>query len=265
MKAKILSIEGTETGTIDLPVQFDEEIRKDLIEKAIRVIQMNKKQPIGTKKEAGKRASGKLSKRRRNYRGSYGHGIARTPRKIFWRRGTQFGWEGAVAPNTRGGRRAHPPKAETIYKLSMNKKEKRKAIRSAIAATASKNLVRIKTLKEYPLIIESKLESISKTKDIIKLFLKWGLEKELERIEKRKVRAGKGKTRGRKYKNKKSVLVVVSKKCPLVKAVNNIQGMDICEVKSLNAEILAPGANPGRAAIYTKDAIEKMEKEKLFM
>ena len=87
---------------------------------------------------------------------------------------------------------------------------------------------------------------------------------ELNRVT-RKVRAGRGKLRGRKYKVNKSLLIVVSDKCNLINSANNLLGIDIVKVNSLNAELLAPGAVPGRLTIFTEKAIEKMEKEKLFM
>ena len=116
-----------------------------------------------------------------------------------------------------------------------------------------------------PLVIESKLEYLSKTKEVREFIKKIGLGDELKRTAKRKVRAGRGKSRGRKYQTKKGPLIVVSKDCPLIKAARNIQGLDIEQVKLLNVELLAPGANPGRLTIYTKDSIEKMSKENLFI
>ncbi|MBR9691209.1 50S ribosomal protein L4, partial [Candidatus Woesearchaeota archaeon] len=72
-------------------------------------------------------------------------------------------------------------------------------------------------------------------------------------------------TRGRKYKKKKGILFVVSKDCSLEKAARNIPGIDIAVVNSLNAKLLAPGAVPGRLTLFTEAAIDKLEKEKLFM
>ena len=83
-----------------------------LIKRAVLTLQNNKRQRYGANPEAGKKVSAALSKRRRKYRGSYGHGISRVPRKILSRRGTSMNWQGAFAPGTVGGRRAHPPKAE---------------------------------------------------------------------------------------------------------------------------------------------------------
>jgi len=109
MKLDVLDISKKKTREIDLPVQFNEDVRPDLVKRAVLALQSTERQAYGTMKEAGKRASANLSKRRRKYRGMYGFGISRTPRKILSRRGTRMFWVGAVSPNTVGGRRAHPP------------------------------------------------------------------------------------------------------------------------------------------------------------
>ena len=128
MKIKIVDQEKKETGSKDLPKQFSEPIRKDLIKRAVAVLQANRRQRYGAKPEAGKRPSASLSKRRRKYRGSYGLGISRVPRKILSRRGTRFNWVAAFIPGAVGGRRAHPPKASKLWEQKINKKENRKAI-----------------------------------------------------------------------------------------------------------------------------------------
>jgi len=38
-------------------------------------------------------ASGKIRHKRHSWKVSYGHGMSRIPRKIFWRRGTNFSWK----------------------------------------------------------------------------------------------------------------------------------------------------------------------------
>src|SRR3989344_4390875 len=143
MKVKVLSLDGNESGSIELPSQFSEEIREDLIKRAILAIKSYKRQKYGAKEEAGKRASAKLSRRRRKYRGAYGMGISRVPRKILSRRGMRMTWVAAFAPGTVGGRRAHPPKSAKNWELKINKKERKKAIRSALAATASKDTLKL--------------------------------------------------------------------------------------------------------------------------
>ena len=266
MKIKILSMARAEKGTANLPAQFNEPVRQDLIKRAVLAIYANSRQPYGADPEAGKKSHAKLSRRRRAYKGSYGHGISRVPRKIMSRSGTQFNWTGAFSPNTVGGRRAHPPKAEKIWKQKVNKKENRKAIRSAIAATLIKHLVESRGHRvpsEYPFVVESKIESISKTKDLVSALEKLGFGDELARAD-RKIRAGKGKSRGRKYKKTRGMLIVFSNDCPLRKAANSILGVEAVGIKCINAETLAPGAIPGRMTIFTEGAIELMEKEKLF-
>lgn len=267
MKVEILSITNSKIGEKDLPKQFNEEIRPDLIKRAVLAV-YSKRKAYGSDPMAGKKASAEISRRRRNYKGSYGHGISRVPRKIMSRRGTRMNWVGAFAPGTVGGRRAHPPKSEKIWEQKINKNEKRKAVRSALAATINLEFVKKRghlLPKTYPFILEDKFEELSKTKEVKKILETIELKEELKRISAKKIRAGKGKMRGRKYKTIRGILMVVSKDCKLKEASKNIPGVEIANVESLNAEILAPGAVPGRLTIFTKQAIEKMEKNKLFV
>ncbi|MCX8147184.1 MAG: 50S ribosomal protein L4 [Candidatus Woesearchaeota archaeon] len=267
MKLEVLSISKTSIGKKELPMQFYEQLRPDLVKRAVEALQLNRRQPYGAKPTAGKRHAVEISKRRRDYKTCYGHGISRIPRKVLARRGSQMFWVGAFAPGTVGGRRAHPPKAEKIWERKINKKENRKAIRSAIAATIVKNIVEKRghiVPNNYPFIVESKIESINKTKAARTILERLGFKEELERTEKKKVRAGKGKLRGRMYRKKKGLLIVVSKDCPLIYSAKNIPGVDVVEVRGLNAEILAPGANIGRMTIFTEAAIDILGKEGLF-
>jgi len=257
-----------EIGKKELPVQFSEDIRPDLVKRAVLAIMGNKRQRYGAKEDAGKRASVRVSKRRRDYRGCYGHGISRVPRKVMSRRGSRMNWQGAFAPGTVGGREAHPPKAEKIWSKKINEKERKKAIRSAISATVLADAVSRRghiIPDSYPFIVDSKIESLGKTKDVLDMLEKLGFGKEIERASKKKIRGGKGKMRGRKYVVKKGPLIVVSRNCELVNASRNIPGVDAVEVKKLNAMLLAPGASVGRAALWTDKAVELLEKERLFL
>ena len=268
MKLSVIDISNNKVKEMELPSQFNEEIRPDLIKRAVLTIQSNKRQNYGASPEAGKRASVKLSKRRRNYRGMYGYGISRVPRKILSRMGRRFNWVGAFAPGTVGGRKAHPPKAEKILEKKINKKERKNAIRSAISATVLKEIVKERghiLPDNYPFIIDSKLESLSKTKDVKNFLKKIGFEEELKRVAKRKIRVGKGKSRGRKYTRKKGLLIVVSKKSKISEAARNIPGINVVEVKDLNAEVLAPGTKPGRVTLWSESAIDVLNKGGLFL
>ena len=267
MKLKILSLARQEKGTVDLPEQFSETVRPDIIKRAVLAAMANKRQPYGVSADAGKKSVSKLSKRRQHYRGMYGKGISRTPRKIMSRSGSQMRWVGAFAPQTVGGRKAHPPKSEKIWSQKINKKERRKAIRSAMASTLARELVRERghlIPENYPFIVDSKIETITKTKELIDALQKLGFENELVRVSRKIIRPGKGKSRGRKYKKIRGMLVVVSENCPVMKSANNIPGLEIAEVRNISAEMLAPGTSPGRMTLFTEKAIEIIGKDRLF-
>ncbi len=268
MKIPIFDVQKKKTGEKELPVQFNEEYRPDLIRRVVHALQSSARQAYGASPEAGLRHSTKLSKRRRKYRGCYGFGISRVNRKILSRRGTRFFWVGAFSPQTTGGRRSHPPKAGKIFEQKINKKENRKAIRSAITVNFDKAVVAGRghhVPAEYPFILDKSFENLERTKDARKILAELGFQEELERSLVKKIRAGLGKIRNRKYRRKKGLLIIVSENCPLSKAARNVAGIDVVAVKSLNAELLAPGAMPGRATLWTAKAIEKVEKENLFV
>ncbi|MEK6903718.1 MAG: 50S ribosomal protein L4 [Nanoarchaeota archaeon] len=268
MKTNVFSLEGKKTKTIDLPQQFAEEHRPDLVRRAHLAIQSHMIQPYGAFLDAGKRQSAKLSRRRRKFKTAYGKGLARSPRKSLWRRGTQFGWVGAVSPNTTGGRRAHPPKAHKDMRQKINEKERKKALRSALAMSIDPKHVKERghIFTELPSVVENKIEDLAKTKDVETVLHALGLTQELLRTSERKIRAGKGKLRGRKYRTKKGPLIVVSAaKGNLMRAGANIPGVDVATVSSLNMKLLAPGGVAGRLAIYSEKAIERLNNEQFFI
>jgi large subunit ribosomal protein L4e len=267
MQVKIIDTSNKEVGKKTMPAQFGEEYRLDLIRRAYYAYQSHARQPYGTKPGAGTRQSVEVSKRRRDWRGSYGIGISRIPRKVMLRRGTRFNWTGAFVPSAVGGRSAFPPEAEKVWFQKINTKERRKSLRSALAATMNSKLVeqRHKLPENFPFILSSGFENLSKTKEAKKAFETMGLTAEIERVEERKIRAGVGKSRGRKYVTKKGPLIVVSGDCKLAKAVKNISGFEVIDVKHVNIKFLAPGAVAGRLTLWSEPAIDIISKEKLFM
>lgn len=268
MKLPILDEKKNKVGEQELPAQFSEEFRPDLISRAVHALQSAARQAYGSDQDAGLRHSSTISKERKHYRGCYGHGISRVNRKIMSRKGIRFNWVGAFSPQTRGGHRSHPPKSWKIWEQKINTKENQKAIRSAMSATLNKEIVEKRGHElpaGYPFIMDSSIEHLIKSKDAEKLMLTLGLEKEMERACIKKVRAGVGKMRGRKYQIKKSVLIVVSENCPLIKAANNFMGVEVVPANALNVELLAPGALAGRLTLWTKKAVEVIGKNKLFL
>ncbi len=251
MKVDVLSLDGNKIKSIDLPEQFLENYEPDLVNRAVLVIFSHNRQPYGTMPKAGQGYSAKLSRRRRDYKTAYGKGISRVPRKTMWRRGVQFGWVGALAPGTIGGRRAHPPKATKIWDLNINTKERKKAIRSALSGVAQNNKL---------FIVDDKFEELKKAKDVKNVLKLLGFNVETV---KRK-RAGRGKSRGRAIRYKKNALVVVAKNNGIVKALSNLAGYDIVDVRSLNASLLSLGFGVPRQCIFTEGALNLLAKEKLF-
>lgn len=247
MKAHVYSLEGDPLEEMELPSVFETEYRPDVIKRAVLSSISQRIQPRGTKLTAGKRHVV-------HYLGT-NRGISRTPRLSSGSRGASF------VPQAVGGRKAHPPKVEKIYAEKINKKEKRLAVRSAIAMSANFEIVKarghhIDEVKEIPLIVEDTIEELEKTKEVAEVFQNLGVWKDVERAQKKKIRAGRGKMRGRKYKRKKGPLLVVTKS---VKSARNLPGVDVVEVSNLGAEHLAPGAHPGRLVIWTKSAIASLE------
>jgi len=250
--AQIFNLEGKATGKTDLPSVFETPLRPDVIKRAVLSIQSHSIQPQGRDPMAGKRTSAES-------RGT-GMALARIPRE------KGGGGKAAFAPGTVGGRQAHPPKAETRITKEIPKKEKRLALLSAIAATGQKETVasrghKVETVLELPLIVENVLETLTKTKEVEDVLTHLGIITDVCRVrESRKVRAGKGKYRGRKMKQAVGPLIVIAENKGLIEAAGNIPGVDIVTVNNLNAELLAPGTHPGRLTLWTNGAIDQLEK-----
>jgi large subunit ribosomal protein L4e len=249
----------------DLPVQFDERVRPDIMKRAVLSIQSKNRQAYGNDPEAGLKHVTRWKKRNNAFRSQKGRGQSRTPRKIMMGRGSQLLGEGAEAPNTRGGRRAHGPDSDKDWTEEINDKERRKAIRSGIAASNDEELVSEKHDYDGELPLVEDFEDVEKTSELKELLEDLGLGEELARVKEKKVRAGRGSNRGRKYRRKTGPLLVVSGDSNAVNAASNLPGTDVAQVENLNAELLAPGAQPGRLVVWSEDALEKMEDEELFL
>ena len=261
MKAKLYTIDGKQGKEITLPSCFTEAVRATLIQKIIEA--KKTAQPYAPKPLAGMAysASGKLKHHRKVWKSQYGRGMSRVPRKMMTRRGSQFNWVGATSPNTRGGRRAHPPKVLSLLGLArVNKKEMKLALKSALTATVSPEWLvkRYATLEDkkidnLPLVVESKIVTL-KSKDLISS-LKKVLGETLYplALQKKTIRSGRGKLRGRKYKNNLGLLLVVGND-EKVKTT----AFDVKTANTVGVTDLAVGG-PGRLTVYTEKAIEDLK------
>jgi large subunit ribosomal protein L4e len=254
MKAKVFSMDGQPVDEIELPNIFETEVRPDLIKRAVISAQTARIRPWGADTMAGKRTSAETLGK--------GLGVSRI-RRVKGSKSPASGL-GAFVPNTVGGRKAHPPKVEKVLHESINRKERRFAIRSAIAATKERKLVvsrghNVVDVKELPLVLTDDLESLKKTSEVKSVLERFGLWKDVERSgASRKVRAGRGKMRGRRYRQAVGPLLVVAQDKGVVKGAGNAPGLDIATVSALSAELLAPGGVPGRLTAWTRGAIQKL-------
>jgi large subunit ribosomal protein L4e len=246
MKAQVRGLNGAVIEEIELPSAFEEEYRPDLIKKAVVAIQSTRLQPHGTHPYAGIRTSA--------HSWGSGRGVAHVPR-------LKNGSRAARVPQARGGREAHPPVTAKVLVEKVNKKEKRRAFISAIAATGSDELVRSRGHRyegTLPYVLDDAFEQLAKTTDVISVLTALGVYDDIERSKmSKKVRAGRGKMRGRRYKQRKSILIVTAE-TPL-KAAGNLAGVDAVSIAQLNTEMLAPGTQAGRLTVWTKEALKRLE------
>ena len=258
MKAQLLSIEGKKVKEIELPEEFSEKIREDIVSKVLEAKKTN--QPYSPSLVAGKQhaAKGKVVHRRHVWRSGYGRGSSRVPRKIFSRKGSQFNWEAAEVPFAKGGMRAHPPKVVSMINiLKINKKEQKIAFSSALSATANSKKIterysRLNEIKNVPYVVEGKIVSL-KTKQVLESLKKiLGTDVFEIALRKKSVRAGQGKKRGRKYKSSAGMLFVVGNKEKL-----KTSAFEVRNVKNLSVVDLAKGG-VGRLVVYSENAIKEL-------
>ena len=239
MKVPVLSTSGSQEGEVELPIVFSTPFRNDLIHKAYIHLESHKFQRQGRYPNAGMDVVAESNSP------PTGHGQARVARMSGGGGGRQ-GQGGGVAM-VRKGRQAHPPLAEKIIYKMLNKKENKLALCSAIAATASSD----------------QIESVSKSKELSKIFDALHLSQDIKRLENRqKRRSGKSLLRGRKTKVGKSILLVVDDFKNLSKACGSLTGVDVVSVKNLSVLDLAPGAKPIRLTVFSKSAIGELGKMK---
>jgi large subunit ribosomal protein L4e len=250
MDLNIIDLSGNSTKKITSKL-FDEPYRPDLIKKAVLAAQANRMQPYGPHMYAGLRTSAEGW--------GPGRGVSRVAR-------IANGSKAARIPQAVKGREAHPPKPETDRTEKINDKERKKAIRSALSATGNLELVKKRGHKfsaSLPFVVTDELSDLTKTKDVRSFLEAAKLWDDILRAKQTRVRAGKGKLRGRRYKTPKSILIVTAQDNGVVKAARNLAGVDVVNYDQLNAELLAPGTHAGRLTIYTESAISKLEESML--
>ncbi len=252
----VFGLDGRQTGTTLLPEVFKCPYRSDVIHKVCVNILSHRFQRQGRYPAAGEMVSAESR--------NTGLGMARIARA----RGDGFPRAGQAAgvAGVRHGRVAHPPESwKKIYK-KVNKKEKSLALRSAIAATARKDLIekrghKLGNISSFPVVVSSDIESVSKAKDLKKILISLGMSEDLSRANSsRKVRSGIARRRGRKSRVRYSALIVTgSEKDKICQVSGSLPGVHIRDVRNLSVLDLAPGTKQIRLTVFSQNAIEKLK------
>lgn len=252
----VLSLNGETTSTdLPLPAVFRAPIRPDIVHSVFTSVNKNKRQAYAVAENAGHQTSAE----------SWGTGraVARIPR--VGGGGTHRSGQAAFGNMCRGGRMFAPTKTWRKWNVKVNQNEKRYATASAIAASAVPSLVlarghRVEKVPSIPLVLSDDLESIQKTKEAVAALKAVGAHSDVIKVIKsKKLRAGKGKYRNRRFTQRRGPLVVYSQDNGLVKAFRNVPGVETANVASLGLLQLAPGAHLGRFVIWTQSAFSKLD------
>ncbi|GAM36297.1 60S ribosomal protein [Talaromyces pinophilus] len=233
----IATAEGKPSGaTHPLPTVFSSPIRPDIVQKVHTGIAKNKRQPYAVSEKAGEQTSAE----------SWGTGraVARIPRVSGG--GTHRAGQAAFGNMCRSGRMFAPTKVWRKWHQKVNQGQRRFATASALAASST---------------FES--AAIAKTKAAVALLKAVGAGPDLVKVQKsKKTRAGKGKMRGRRFRQRRGPLVVYNPETDgkeLVKAFRNIPGVETSSVYALNLLQLAPGGHLGRFIVWTSSAFAALD------
>ena len=245
MKTNVYSSDGKSIKEIKLPELFSEAYREDLIKRAVLSDESREYQPKGAYRWAGLETGAKYRGRKEMFGAVKNKGIAHLPHEVLPK--GQLGKVKRV-PQSVKGRRAHPPKPQKILIEEMNHKEYVKALKSALAATANKNIVNGRCNMNFdvslPIILDNSFENLKKTKDVVAVFNFLKLSGFVSRSKKNGV---------------KGPLVIINNSSKS-KAANNIAGVDVVSSKNLKVKHLAPGCKAGRLTIFTENSLSDLQK-----
>lgn len=240
---------------IVLPAVFSTGIRTDIVNFVHTNINKNRRQGQAVSYDAGMRHSAE----------SWGTGraVARIPR--VGGSGTNRSGQAAFGNMCRKGRMFAPLRIWRKWHRRANLKQKRFAISTSLAASAILPLVqarghRVDQVPELPLVVDNSAETIERTREAVKFLQNVGAFEDVKKVlDTTKLRAGRGKTRNRRYRTRKGPLVIYSgNNVPLVRALRNVPGVETVHVSRLNLLQLAPGGHVGRFIIWTEGAFKEL-------
>ena len=248
--AKVFDVEGKEMGGITLPGFFNTGLRSDVIRRAVVAQQSHRFQPQGRNLMAGKRTTAEGF--------GVGRGISRVP--SIGGHGPLSG-TAAFAPGTMGGRMAFPPVVGKKFQKEVNRKERLLALRSAIAATGSRKLVRSRGHMfdegvALPIVVSDEVEKLSKASEAKRFLASIGLWDDIVRVKKSRRIGHSGRTHA------VGPLVVVWDSKAARKAFGNFEGVEVVAATDLSVELLAPGTRPGRLTVWSESAVKALSGRK---
>jgi large subunit ribosomal protein L4e len=252
----VYNAKGESEGQVTLPSVFIAPIRPDIVQFVHTNINKNNRQAYAVSVDAGHQTSAE----------SWGTGraVARIPRVAGG--GTSRSGQGAFGNMCRGGRMFAPTKTWRRWHRHVNLNQRRAAVVSALAASALPALVsarghKINNIPEVPLVVsDAAFSGLEKTKQAVALLKALNAYEDVEHSKNsKKVRAGKGKARNRRYVRRRGPLVVYDEAGPLNRAFRNLPGVEVQHVSRLNLLSLAPGGHLGRFVIWTKGAFDKLD------
>lgn len=249
------STDSPAVGTVTLPAVFTAPIRSDVVHYVHTLMSKNARQAYAVKDTAGMMTPAV----------SWGTGraVSRIPRVPGG--GTSRSGQGAFGNMCRGGRMFGPTKIWRRWHRKISVNQRRYAVASALAASAVPALVmarghRIDNVPEFPLVLSDSLNSCGQTKDAKAVLKSVGALDDVEKArDSKKIRCGVGKSRNRRYTQRRGPLIVYDASEVLAKAFSNLPGCEVAMVDNLSLLDLAPGGHLGRFVIWTKGAFEKLD------
>jgi large subunit ribosomal protein L4e len=251
----VFSLSGDKSGETTLPAVMMAPLRPDIVQFVHTNMNKNHRQAYAVSIRAGKEVSA--------HSWGTGRAVARIPR--VGGGGTSRSGQGAFGNMCRGGRMFAPTKTWRKWHKKINVSQKRYAVASALAASAIPALVMarghsIEQVPEVPLVIENAVESTKKTsvaKDVLNAI---GALEDVEKAgDSKKIRAGKGKMRNRRYVMRRGPLIIYQANDGVEQAFRNLPGVELCCVDRLNLLQLAPGGHMGRFCIWSQSALEALD------
>merc|ERR1712043_131364 len=254
-QVSVYNEQGEVCGQVTLPAVFKAPIRNDLCHFIHHEVAKNHRQPYCVNKDAGHQTSAE----------SWGTGraVARIPRVRGG--GTHRSGQGAFGNMCRGGRMFAPTKTWRKWHRRINQKQRRYAMCSAIAASAIPALVMARGQKidkgpEVPVVFSNAIESLTKTKAAVSLLQRLNAYEDVEKCQNsKKIRAGKGKMRNRRYVMRRGPLVIYNEDHGIKQAFRNLPGVELISVDRLNLLKLAPGGHLGRFCVWSQSAFTKLD------